>query len=215
VGDHAPLRSARARAGVPGALPARTAGAGASAIQRPSAPGGPRPRPATAARAEFLGRNGTPSAPAALGRADLSGRAGPALDPCAALTTEMVLAPGQTDEVVFVVGQAESLEQVRHLTGAYTDPGRAREVLAEVQRFWDRTLGVIQVVTPDGGLDLMVNRWLLYQALACRVWGRSAFYQSGGAYGFRDQLQDVMALVYSRPLEARAQILRSAARQFE
>jgi cellobiose phosphorylase len=88
-------------------------------------------------------------------------------------------------------------------------------VLVEVQRLWDRALGAIQVVTPDAGLDLMVNRWLLYQALTCRVWGRSAFYQSGGAYGFRDQLQDVMALVYSSPETARAQILRSAARQFE
>jgi cellobiose phosphorylase len=88
-------------------------------------------------------------------------------------------------------------------------------VLGEVRRHWDRVVGVIQVATPDAGLDLMVNRWLLYQVLACRLWGRSAFYQSGGAYGFRDQLQDVMALVYSTPQEARAQILRSAARQFE
>src|SRR5262249_51702926 len=146
---------------------------------------GPRLRSATADRAEFLGRNGSPAAPAALGRADLSGSASPALDPCAALRTEIVLAPGQADEVVFVVGQAEGLEQVGRLIGAYTDPGRAREALVEVQRLWDRILGVIQVATPDPGLDLMLNRWLLYQVLACRVWGRSAFYQSGGAYGFR------------------------------
>ncbi len=150
-----------------------------------------------------------------MSRADFSGSVSPALDPCAALMTDMVLAPGQTDEVVFVVGQAESLEQVRRLMGTYTDPGRARQALAEVQRLWDRILGVVQVVTPDAALDMMVNRWLLYQVLTCRVWGRSAFYQSGGAYGFRDQLQDVMALVYSRPEESRAQILRSAARQFE
>ena len=129
--------------------------------------------------------------------------------------TEIVLAPGQTDEVVFVVGQADSLEQVRRLVGTYADPNRARQVLVEVQRSWDRVLDVIKVATPDAGLDLMVNRWLLYQVLACRVWGRSAFYQSGGAYGFRDQLQDIMALVYSSPETARAQILRSAARQFE
>ena len=87
--------------------------------------------------------------------------------------------------------------------------------MSEVQRHWDHVLGTVQVKTPDAGLDLMVNRWLLYQVLACRVWGRSAFYQSGGAYGFRDQLQDVMALVISAPNEARAQIMRSAARQFE
>jgi cellobiose phosphorylase len=198
-----------------GAILARNAWAGAFAGPLAFAAAGPRLRSATADRGEFLGRNGTPSAPAALGRVELSGRAGHALDPCAALMTEMVLAPGQTDEVVFVVGQAEGLEQVRRLIGAYTDPGRAREALAEVQRRWDGILGVIQVATPDAGLDLMVNRWLLYQVLACRVWGRSAFYQSGGAYGFRDQLQDIMALVYSSPETARAQILRSAARQFE
>jgi cellobiose phosphorylase len=213
--DNAPLQVVCERDAASGAILARNAWAGAFAGLRAFAAAGPRLRSATADRAEFLGRNGTPSAPAALGRVDLSGRAGPALDPCAALMTEIVLAPGQTDQVVFVVGQAESLEQVRRLVAAYTDPGRAREALAEVQRLWDRILGVIRVATPDAGLDLMVNRWLLYQVLACRVWGRSAFYQSGGAYGFRDQLQDIMALVYSSPETARAQILRSAARQFE
>jgi cellobiose phosphorylase len=213
--DDAPLRVVCERDVDSGAVLARNAWAGNFAGLLAFAGAGPRLRSATADRAEFLGRNGTPSAPAALGRADLSGRSGPALDPCAGLRAEMVLAPGQTDEVVFVVGQAENLERVRSLIAAYTAPGRAREALAEVQRLWDRILGVIQVTTPDAGLDLMVNRWLLYQVLACRVWGRSAFYQSGGAYGFRDQLQDVMALVYSSPEAARAQILRSAARQFE
>jgi cellobiose phosphorylase len=213
--DNAPLQVVCERDAESGAVLAQSAWAGAFAGLLAFAAAGSRLRSATADRTEFLGRNGTPSAPAALGRTDLSGRAGPALDPCAALMTEIVLAPGQTDEVVFVVGQAVSLECVRGLVGAYTDPGRAREALAEVQRLWDRILGVIQVATPDDGLDLMVNRWLLYQVLACRVWGRSAFYQSGGAYGFRDQLQDVMALVHSGPEAARAQILRSAARQFE
>jgi cellobiose phosphorylase len=213
--DNAPLQVVCEHDAASGAILARSAWAGPFASRLAFAAAGPRLRSATADRAEFLGRNGTPSAPAALGGTDLSGRAGPALDPCAALMTEIVLAPGQTGEVVFVVGQAGNLEEVRRLIGAYTDPGRAREALTEVQRLWDRTLGVIQVTTPDPGLDLMVNRWLLYQVLACRVWGRSAFYQSGGAYGFRDQLQDVMALVHSSPEEARAQILRSAARQFE
>jgi cellobiose phosphorylase len=213
--DNAPLQVVCERDAASGAILARSAWAGPFAGLLAFAAAGPRLRSATADRTEFLGRNGTHSAPAALGRADFSGRAGPALDPCAALMTETMLAPGQTDEVVFVVGQAEGLEQVRRLVGAYTDPGRARGVLAEVRRVWDRILGVIQVATPDAGLDLMVNRWLLYQVLACRVWGRSAFYQSGGAYGFRDQLQDVMALVHSSPETARAQVLRSAARQFE
>jgi cellobiose phosphorylase len=213
--DNAPLQVVCERDVASGAILARSAWAGAFAGLLAFAAAGPRLRSASADRAEFLGRNGTPSAPAALGRGDLSGCAGPALDPCAALMTEIGLAPGQADEVVFVVGQAQTLEQVRRLIGAYTDPGRAREALAEVKRLWDRILGVIQVATPDAGFDLMVNRWLLYQVLACRVWGRSAFYQSGGAYGFRDQLQDIMALVHSSPETARGQILQSAARQFE
>ena len=95
------------------------------------------------------------------------------------------------------------------------NPDRADAALTQVQEQWDGYLNALQVTTPDPGIDLMLNRWLVYQVLACRVWARSAFYQSGGAYGFRDQLQDVMALVYSAPAEARAQILRSAARQFE
>jgi cellobiose phosphorylase len=125
------------------------------------------------------------------------------------------LAPGQTADVMFVIGQADRLEQVRGLVRAYTDPARANAALAEVAHKWDQVLHAIQVSTPDAGFNLMLNRWLLYQVLACRVWARSAFYQSGGAYGFRDQLQDGMALVYSAPAEARAHILRSAARQFE
>jgi cellobiose phosphorylase len=213
--ENAPLQVVCERDAASGAILARNAWTGPFADMVAFAAAGARLRSATADRAEFLGRNGTPSAPAALSRTDLSGRAGPTLDPCAALMTEIVLAPGQTDEVVFVVGQAESQKQVGGLVGAYTIPARARDALAEVQRHWDRVLGAIQVATPDSGVDLMVNRWLLYQVLACRVWGRSAFYQSGGAYGFRDQLQDVMALVHSSPETARAQILRSAARQFE
>src|SRR5262249_12927349 len=169
----------------------------------------------TADRAEFLGRHGSPAAPAALRRTGLSGRAEPALDPCAALATPILLEPGQTHEVAFVLGQADTLSQVRQLTASYSAPGRAAESLQVVQRLWDRILGAVQVTTPDAGMDLMVNRWLPYQILACRVWGRSGFYQSSGAYGFRDQLQDVMALVYSVPEETRTQILRSAGRQFE
>jgi cellobiose phosphorylase len=215
IRDSAPLQVVCERDAASGAILAHSAWAGPFAGLLAFAAAGPRLRSATADRAEFLGRNGAPSGPAALGHIDLLGSVGPALDPCAALMTEIVLAPGQTGEVVFVLGQAENQEQVRRLVSAYTDPGRAREALTEVQHLWDRILSAIQVRTPDAGLDLMVNRWLLYQVLGCRVWGRSAFYQSGGAYGFRDQLQDVMALVYSSPETARAQILRSAARQFE
>jgi cellobiose phosphorylase len=213
--DNAPLQVVCEYDADAGAVLARNAWAGDFAGVLAFAAVGTRPHSATADRGEFLGHHGSPAAPAALGRAALSGRAGPLLDPCAALATPFTLGPGQTEEVVFLLGQVQSLAQVRQLTASYTRPGRAGEVLQEVQRLWDRILGAARVTTPDAGLDLMVNRWLPYQVLACRVWGRSAFYQSGGAYGFRDQLQDVMAVTYSAPEAARAQILRSAARQFE
>ena len=215
VRENAPLQVVCQRDPETGAVLARNAWAGSFAGQIAFLATGPSAPVVTADRTEFLGRNGSVSAPAALGRVGLSGRVGPALDPAAAVMTNIVLAPGEATEVVFVLGQAESLEQVRRLIAAYTAAGRAGEVLAEVQQRWDHLLNAVQVKTPDPGMDLMLNRWLLYQVLACRVWARSAFYQSGGAYGFRDQLQDVMALAYSAPEEARAQILRSAARQFE
>ena len=125
------------------------------------------------------------------------------------------MAPGQSGEVVFVLGQADGLDQVRRIVRSYTAPGQSSQALAAVRAMWDRILNTIQVRTPDPAINLLVNRWLVYQVLACRFWARSAFYQSGGAYGFRDQLQDVMALVYGAPAETRAHILRSAARQFE
>ena len=131
------------------------------------------------------------------------------------MMTDITLAAGETKEVIFALGQADSVKKVPRLISEYTQSHRADAALTRVQEKWDGYLNTLQVTTPDPGIDLMLNRWLLYQVLACRVWARSAFYQSGGAYGFRDQLQDVMALVYSAPAEARAQILRSAARQFE
>jgi cyclic beta-1,2-glucan synthetase len=169
----------------------------------------------TTDRAEFLGREGSPEVPAALSRSRLSGCAGELVDPCAALMTPLEVLPGEEKEVVFLLGQAATPENARRLVRDYATPGRVQTVLEEVHGFWNRVLGTIQVRTPDPAMDLMLNRWLIYQALSCRVWGRSAFYQSGGAYGFRDQLQDTMAIVYGAPEEARAQILRAAARQFE
>jgi cyclic beta-1,2-glucan synthetase len=168
----------------------------------------------TGDRTEFLGRNGSPANAAALGRVELSGRTGAALDPCGAVQAKFDLQPGEEKDVVFVLGAAHSLDEVRHLLRRYRDPGEVEMAFAEVRRRWDDVLTAVQVQTPNAALDLLVNRWLLYQALACRVWGRSALYQSGGAYGFRDQLQDVMGLVYGAPGEARAQILRAARRQF-
>jgi cellobiose phosphorylase len=169
----------------------------------------------TTDRVEFLGREGSPEAPAALSRSRLSGRASELVDPCAALMTPLEVPPAGEGEIVFLLGQAATPEDARRLVRTYAAPGRVQTALEEVRARWDRILGTVQVRTPDPAVDLMLNRWLLYQALACRMWGRSAFYQSGGAFGFRDQLQDAMATVYGAPEEARAQILRAAARQFE
>ncbi len=175
---------------------------------------GARPRSFTADRTEFLGRNGSPASPALLERTEWSGRVGPGLDPCAALRTSFELAADEETDVVFLIGQAATLEEARRLIREYRDPERARAAFLAVQARWDAMLGAVQVRTPDPALDLMLNRWLVYQVLSCRFWGRSAFYQSSGAYGFRDQLQDALALVFAAPAETRAHLLRSASRQF-
>jgi cyclic beta-1,2-glucan synthetase len=171
-------------------------------------------RTATCDRKEFLGRNGNLSRPAALRRAYLSGRAGAGLDPCAALQTVVELAPGETHEIVFLLGEAEAREEARSIIERYGQLTSVNEAFERVLAHWDEILETIEVHTPDAALDTILNRWLPYQTLACRVLARSAFYQSGGAYGFRDQLQDVMALVYARADLARAHILRAAAHQF-
>ncbi len=171
-------------------------------------------RSLTASRTEFIGRNGTLGSPAALRRSNLSGQSGAGLDPCAALQVNFELAPGQEREIIFLLGEGDDLDHARTLIKRYRDPREVQDAFDAVRQQWDQTLGAIEVHTPDAAMDAVVNRWLLYQTLACRVWGRSAFYQSGGAYGFRDQLQDVMALVYSAPHLAREQILRAAGRQF-
>ncbi|MDH3497172.1 MAG: hypothetical protein OER21_10435 [Gemmatimonadota bacterium] len=168
----------------------------------------------TCDRLEFLGRNASFDHPASLERGDeLSGATGATLDPCAALQTEVELAPGQRAEVLFLLGQGENPDHARTLITRYRGKESAA-LLREVQERWETVVGTVQVHTPDASMDLLLNRWLLYQTLSCRLWSRSAFYQSGGAYGFRDQLQDVMALLVARPDLARAHILRAAARQF-
>ncbi|WP_429810348.1 GH36-type glycosyl hydrolase domain-containing protein [Ensifer sp. B1-9] len=172
------------------------------------------PRSFTCDRSEFLGRNGSVIKPLGLNGSELSGSTNALRDPCAALTVEMSVLPGQSVELVFVLGQATSRDDVRRLVREYAEPNGARRSLEAATRQWDQTLSAITVRTPDKAFDLMMNRWLLYQVLVCRVWARTGFYQSGGAYGFRDQLQDVLALVHCAPQEARAHILRAAARQF-
>ena len=171
-------------------------------------------RTVTSDRVEFLGRNGSVAEPAAMARASLAGTTGAGIDPCAAIQVNFEISPGGTEQLVFVLGQAGTIEEARRIVGHHRDPARFEETLAEVKAGWDHVLGAVQVKTPDRGMDLVLNHWLLYQALSCRFWGRSATYQSGGAYGFRDQLQDSMALVYGAPHEARGQLLRAASRQF-
>src|SRR5262249_40749307 len=188
--DQAPLQVVCTVDPESGALLARSAWAADFAGRTAFADVNHRPRSFTTDRGAFLGREGGPEAPAALGRERLSDSAGALADPCAALMAPLEVPLGGNAEIVFVLGQAETPEEARRLARAYCEPGRAAAALGEVQALWDRILGTIQVRTPDPALDLMLNRWLLYQVLACRMWGRSAFYQSGGAFGFRDQLHD-------------------------
>src|SRR5262249_21561016 len=169
----------------------------------------------TCDRKEFVGRNGSLADPAALKRTTLSGRDGAGLDPCAAIQTSIELAPGEARQVVFFLGEAESREPALQIIERFRNVHNVNEAFEKVLAFWDDTLGAVQVKTPDASMDALINRWLLCQTLSCRVRGRSAFYQSSGAFGFRDQLQDVMSLVYSQPQLVREQILRAAARQFK
>ena len=175
----------------------------------------PAPASASCDRKSFLGRNGNTARPAALGRARLDGRFGAGLDPCAALQSVVEIAPGESREIIILLGDSDSAEKARELVARYLETSTVGEAIERVVNYWDETLSSVEVQTPDAAMDLMLNRWLLYQTLACRVWARSAFYQSGGAYGFRDQLQDVMALVYARPEITRAQILLAAGHQFK
>ncbi|OIP32557.1 MAG: cyclic beta 1-2 glucan synthetase [Deltaproteobacteria bacterium CG2_30_66_27] len=165
-------------------------------------------------RVEFLGRNGSLRSPAAMARARLSGKVGAALDPCAAIQVPFDLADGQEREIIFRLGAGKNADDAVNLVNRFRGSGAARGELESVWQYWKRTLGTVQVDTPDPAVNVLANGWLLYQALACRVFARSGYYQSGGAFGFRDQLQDAMALVHSEPHLLREHLLRCAARQF-
>jgi cyclic beta-1,2-glucan synthetase len=171
-------------------------------------------RTVTGNRTEFIGRNGSLSSPAAMRRKRLSGRTGAGLDPCAAIQTRIELAEGEEREIVFIFGAARNSDEAQHFIQRFSGPARARQALETVWEHWNRTLGAVHVETPDLALDVLTNGWLVYQTLSCRLWGRSGYYQSGGAYGFRDQLQDTMALIHATPWLAREQLIRCAERQF-
>ena len=165
-------------------------------------------------RGEFIGRNGTLRNPAAMARARLSGKVGAAMDPCAAVQIPFELAEGQSREIVFRLGVGRGSEDASRLVHLHRKPGGARATLDAVKAHWQQTLGAVQISTPDQSIDFLANGWLVYQTLGCRMWARSGFYQSGGAYGYRDQLQDAMALVHAAPNLLREHLLRAASRQF-
>ena len=169
----------------------------------------------TGDRIEFLGRNGTLSDPLAMKRTKLSGKTGPGLDPCAAMQVQIELADEEDREIVFVFGSGKNIDEARNIIQRFRNSAYAHAELETVWDYWKHTLGTVYIETPDQSVNILINGWLLYQTLACRLFARSGYYQSSGAYGFRDQLQDVMAVTYAKPELVREHILRSAAHQFK
>jgi cyclic beta-1,2-glucan synthetase len=169
----------------------------------------------TADRTEFLGRRGDYAHPEGLDRWGLSGRVDLGSDPCAALQVHLELAAGEELETHFVLGESASRDEALLLVARFRNRDVIEASWNALHAFWDSVLGCISVKTPEPSMDLMLNRWLLYQTLSARVFGRTGFYQSSGAFGYRDQLQDVLALLHAVPEMARAHILEAAKHQFE
>lgn len=169
----------------------------------------------TASRTEFIGRNGSLQKPDAMKRVKLSGRYGAGLDSCAALQINVELAPGEKKQVIFRLGAANSYDEVRKIIQQFKGSAAALEALARVHHLWETLLHKVKVETPDAAFNYMANGWLMYQTIACRLWGRSGFYQSGGAYGFRDQLQDTLAALHADVSLTKDQVLLAASRQFK
>jgi cellobiose phosphorylase len=166
-------------------------------------------------RTEFIGRNGTLRNPAAMTRSRLSGRVGAGLDPCAAIQVPFDLADGQEREIIFKLGTGRDADDAGNIVRRFRGPSAAHSALDAVWQYWNHTLGAVQVETPDQSVNILTNGWLLYQTLACRIWARSGYYQSGGAFGFRDQLQDMMSLIHAEPGLVREHLLLCAAHQFK
>ena len=173
------------------------------------------PRSFSGDRTEFLGRNGTLRSPAAMTRSRLSGKVGAALDPCAAIQVPFELADGQEREIIFKLGAGRDTIDASNLVQRFRGSVAARGALEAVWQYWNHTLGAVHLETPDPSLNVLANGWLLYQTMACRLWARSGYYQSSGAFGFRDQLQDTMALIHAEPRLLREHLLRCAAHQFK
>jgi cellobiose phosphorylase len=171
-------------------------------------------RTLTCDRTEFIGRNGSLAAPAAMTRARLSGKTGPALDPCAAIQVTLELPADGERDVTFRLGVGRNAGDARDLAQRFRGATAAKAALDDVRRQWRQTLSAVHMETPDEALNVLGNGWLLYQTLSGRLWARSGFYQSGGAFGFRDQLQDVLALIHAEPRLTRAHLLLCASRQF-
>jgi len=169
----------------------------------------------TCNRTEFLGRNGTLQKPAAMTRTHLSGQTGAALDPCIAIQIPFEIEDGQEREIIFKLGAGNNFEEAKKLVQRFRGSPAAKSALESVWQYWKHTLSAVQVETPDLSLNVMANGWLLYQTISCRIWGRSGYYQSGGAFGFRDQLQDSMSLIHTEPGLIRKQLLLCASRQFK
>ena len=174
-----------------------------------------KPHGVTTDRTEFLGRMGTLRAPAALGRIGLNSAVNAGLDPCGVLQLHVDLPPCASEEVFFLIGEGANRSESLALIGQVQSPGQVEVIWQAVQHQWDDILNAVTIETPDPAMDLMLNRWLLYQTLSCRLWGRTGLYQSSGAFGFRDQLQDALALLHTRPDLTRAQILEASRHQFE
>lgn len=171
-------------------------------------------RSLSADRTEFIGRNGSLSDPAALHRTRLSGRVGSGLDPCAAMQVAFDLSEGQEREIVFRMGIAQNTEDATKLLTRYRGSTSRNRAFIDLCEYWKHTLGAVNIQTPDPAVNMLANGWLIYQTISCRIWGRSGYYQSGGAFGFRDQLQDCMALIHAEAPLLRKQLLLCASRQF-